>query len=280
MKTFKNRVAAITGASSGIGRALAVELASRGTNLALSDVDEVGMAETRRQCEAAGVKVITDAVDVSDRDAVYAWADRVVAHYGVVHMIFNNAGIAIHATNEEVPIEVFRRVIDIDFWGVVYGTRAFLPHLKKAPEAHIVNISSVFGLVGVPGQGPYNCAKFAVRGFSESLRQELDLLAPHVRCSCVHPGGIKTNIARAAGYIGQQLGVVDREALARRFDKLAQTTPEEAAGVIVDGVRRDQARILVGQDARLLDAIQRLAPQRYQAFMRRPYEKILKRNKR
>lgn len=279
MKTFKDRVVALTGASSGIGLALAEELAARGAHLALCDVDEVGLARTQDLCEKRGARVFCTRVDVSDQAAVEQWARDVIAHYGVCHAIFNNAGIAIHGTVEEVPLEVFERVMEVNFWGVVHGSRAFLPYLKKAQEGHVVNLSSIFGIVGVPGQSAYNASKFAVRGFSEALHQELTLLAPHVHCTCVHPGGIKTNIARAASFIGQQLGATDATRLSRRFDKMARTTPERAAQIILRAVLRDQPRVLVGEDALLLDLAQRLVPAHYHPLLSGSYKRILEREK-
>jgi NAD(P)-dependent dehydrogenase (short-subunit alcohol dehydrogenase family) len=276
MRTYQNRVAAITGAASGIGRALAKELAARGAHLALSDVQEDALAETAAQCERLGARVTTRILDVTDRKAFDAWAKSVADEFGDVHMIFNNAGIAIHGTFEEVPDEVFERVIDVDFWGVIHGTRAFLPYLKRASEGHIINISSVFGIIGVPGQSAYNSAKFAVRGFTECLRQELDLSHPHVRATCVHPGGIKTNIAAAASFVGQGFGKTEPDALARDFDKLARTTPEVAARVILSGVLEDRARILIGPDATVIDVIQRAMPGSYHSLVKKFFSRTFK----
>ena len=198
MKDFDGRVAAITGAGSGIGRALARDLAGRGTHLALVDIDDAGLAETVGSCEGFGVKVTSQHLDVADRDAVYAWADRVVDDHGSVNLIFNNAGVALGATIESMSYEDFEWLMDINFWGVVYGTKAFLPHLKTAGEGHVVNLSSVFGLLSIPSQSAYNAAKFAVRGFTDALRIELDAERCGVSATTVHPGGVRTNIARRA----------------------------------------------------------------------------------
>src|SRR5947209_4569245 len=198
MKDFQGRVAAITGAGSGIGRALARNLAGRGTHLALSDVDEVGLAETVALCEGHGVKVTSQRVDVADRAAMFAWADQVVADHGKVNLIFNNAGVALGATIEAMSYEDFSWLMSINFWGVVHGTKAFLPHLKAAGEGHIVNMSSVFGLISVPSQSAYNAAKFGVRGFTDALPMELEVDRCGVSSTTVHPGGIKTNIAKNA----------------------------------------------------------------------------------
>ena len=182
MKDFSGRVAAITGAGSGIGRALAVDLAARGAHLALSDVDEVGLAETVGRCEGRGVKVTSQRLDVADRAAFFAWADAVVADHGQANLVFNNAGVALTASVEAMSIEDFTWLMDINFWGVVHGTQAFLPHLKASGEGHVINISSVFGLLSIPSQSPYNAAKFGVKGFTDSLRMELEIEgAPRLR---------------------------------------------------------------------------------------------------
>lgn len=259
MKQLKSRVAAVTGAGSGIGRALAIELAGRGSHLALSDVDETGLFETVARCEGAGVKVTSHRLDVADRAAVHAWADQVVADHGRVNLIVNNAGVAPAATVESMSHEDFAWLMDIDFWGVVHGTQAFLPHLIAAGEGHVVNISSVFGLISVPSQSAYNAAKFAVRGFTDALRMELDLADSGVSATTVHPGGIKTNIARNARVDDSVTEVAgDAEAARRRFDKALITTPERAARQILTAVERDRRRVLVGPDAKVVDAFSRL----------------------
>ncbi len=198
MKDFRGRVAAITGAGSGIGRALADALARRGAHLALSDIDDVGLAETVARCEGFGVKVTAQHLDVADRDSVYAWAERVVSDHGRVNLIINNAGVALGSTVESMSYGDFEWLMNINFWGVVYGSKAFLPYLKLSGEGHIVNVSSVFGLISVPSQSAYNAAKFAVRGFSDSLGMELEIEGANVSVTTVHPGGVKTNIARNA----------------------------------------------------------------------------------
>ena len=198
MKTFKGRVAAITGAGSGIGRALAADLARRGAHLALSDIDEASLAETVGLCEGLGVKVTAQQLNVADRATVYSWADRVMADHGQVNLVVNNAGVALAAPVETMAYEDFEWLMNINFWGVVYGTKAFLPYLKASGEGHIVNLSSVFGLISVPSQSAYNAAKFAVRGFTDTLRMELEIERAPVSVTTIHPGGVKTNIARHA----------------------------------------------------------------------------------
>ncbi|MDI9243657.1 SDR family oxidoreductase [Marinobacter sp. CHS3-4] len=263
MKDLNNRVAVITGAGSGIGRALAVALAGKGCRLALSDVNEMGLAETAAACKETEVR--TYILDVADRDAIYAHADQVANDFGAVNLVINNAGVALNASVREMTDEDFNWVMDIDFWGVANGTRAFLPHLIASGDGHVVNISSVFGLIGVPKQSAYNAAKFAVRGFTEALRQEMKLEEQPVAVSCVHPGGIRTNIANSA-----RTGASDNAAALRAgFDKLAMTTPEKAATTIIKGILRDESRILVGPDAWGIDALNRMLGSSYQTLVQR-----------
>ena len=263
MKDLTNKVAVVTGAGSGIGRALANALAARGCRLALSDVNKAGLAET-----VAGLKEVevrSYHLDVSDRDAIYAHADAVAADFGQVNLVINNAGVALSASIREMTDEDFKWVMDIDFWGVAHGTRAFLPYLIASGDGHVVNVSSVFGLIGVPKQSAYNSAKFAVRGFTEALRQEMKLEEQPVAVSCVHPGGIRTNIANAA-----RMGKSENAAAQRKgFDKMAMTTPEKAAAIIVKGILKDESRILVGPDAWGIEAINRLLGAAYQPLVER-----------
>jgi NAD(P)-dependent dehydrogenase (short-subunit alcohol dehydrogenase family) len=262
MRTLEDRVVVITGAGSGIGRALAVQAAGRGAQLALSDWDEEGLAETVSLVRAGTHREVrTDRLDVRDRQAMHDYATSVRAGFGRVNVVVNNAGVALHGDFEEVTYEDFEWVLDVDFWGVVQGTKEFLPHLIASGEGHVVNISSLFGLLGMPGQTAYNSAKFAVRGFSEALRQEM-LVARHpVQVTCVHPGGIRTAIARNARTTASH----DPAEVARHFDtRLAKTTPERAAEVIWAGVLAGRPRVLVGSDAKLLDGFVRLVGARYQ----------------
>jgi NAD(P)-dependent dehydrogenase (short-subunit alcohol dehydrogenase family) len=265
MKSFQNKVAAITGAGSGIGRALAIELARQKCDLALSDVNEEGLQKTVDLVSGLGVVVTSRRVDVADREAVYAWADQVVSDHQKVNLIFNNAGVALAATVESMSYGDFEWLMDVNFWGVVHGTKAFLPHLKASGDGHIINISSVFGLVGIPSQSAYNSAKFAVRGFTESLRQELDMMSYGVSATSVHPGGIKTGIARSSRVDSsiRDLGISDVDTR-QKFEKTFITSPDKAACVILEGVRRNQRRVLVGPDARVFDWVARLLPTTYQ----------------
>jgi NAD(P)-dependent dehydrogenase (short-subunit alcohol dehydrogenase family) len=262
--TFLGKVAAITGAGSGIGRCLAQQLSASGCELALSDVDEAGLAQT----VASLVKVTHARVDVSSGDEVRAWAQQVARDHGRVNLVFNNAGISYAATVAGADEADFRKVIDVDFWGVVHGTRAFLPLLEASGDGHVVNVSSLFGLIGYPGQSAYNAAKFAVRGFTESLRIELELMSSCVTATCVHPGGVKTNIARATKVHPSVAALgVDVDAAASEFEKMFRTTPHDAAATILSGVRKNARRVLVGGDARLLDRVQRWFPAAFQALV-------------
>jgi len=270
---MSGRVAAITGAGSGIGRALALDLARRGAHLALSDIDTDGLAQTVNECEGVafdgrGVKVTAQRLDVSDRDAIYEWADAVVAEHGHVNLLFNNAGVALVADVATMSDEDLHWLVDINLWGVVNGCRAFLPHLQDSGEGHIVNVSSVFGLVSIPSQSAYNIAKFGVRGFSDALRMELEIARSCVSVTTVHPGGVKTNIARRARTDpstptltkpGQDLGDA--------FDHIARTTPAGAAEQILRGVELNRRRITVGPDGRMLDLVSRLPAGLYQRVL-------------
>ncbi len=268
MKKFKHKVAAITGAGSGIGQALAVELARQGCDLALCGRKMGPLKETAKKVRAvADVKVTLDSVDVSDRGAVFAWADKVVADHGRVNLLFNNAGVALGASAEEVSYENFEWIMDINFWGVVHGCKAFLPKLRASGDGHVVNISSLFGLLGLPGQSAYNASKFAVRGYTEALRQELDLEKGPVSATSVHPGGIKTNINKSARIDDSIKSIVRDTADAQeQFEKLLRTTSEDAAKQILRAVAKNKRRVLVGLDAKAMDKVVRIAPSLYQAF--------------
>ncbi len=265
--TLKGKVAAITGAGSGIGRALAQVLVQEGCAVALADVDEAGLKQTAASL-GGGVKVSTRRVDVSRQEDLQGWAAEVVRDHGAVNLIFNNAGISYGATVRGFDEADFRRVIDVDFWGVVYGTRAFLPFLEQSGDGHVVNVSSLFGLIAFPGQSAYNAAKFAVRGFTEALRMELELTGSCVSATCVHPGGVKTNIARATKVHPSlaELGV-NPASTTRSFEKNFRTTPEDAASIIVKAVKKNQRRVLVGSDAKALDLVQRLMPSAYYSVL-------------
>lgn len=265
MKNFNNKVAAITGAGSGIGQQLAVLLAKAGCHLSLSDVNEAGLATTVELLKPYNVRVTTKKMDVADRGAVKAWAQETVQNHGSVNMIFNNAGVALGSTVEGASYEELEWIVNINFWGVVYGTKEFLPYIKQTGDGHIINISSLFGLTAQPTQSAYNATKFAVRGFTESLRQELDLEKCGVSALCVHPGGIRTNIANAAKMNDslKTLGM-NPDKSAKAFNKLLRCPPEEAARQILESVQKDKRRLLIGNDAKAIDLMQRILPTGYQ----------------
>jgi NADP-dependent 3-hydroxy acid dehydrogenase YdfG len=261
MEGFAGKVAAVTGAGSGIGQALALELGRSGASLAISDVDLEGLAKTEEQLKAIGAPVRSDRLDVTEREAFHVYADHIKEHFGKVNQIYNNAGIAYTGDVDITAFKDIERVMDVDFWGVVNGTKAFLPHLRTSGDGHVINVSSLFGLLSVPGQAAYNSAKFAVRGFTEALRQEMVLNREPVKVTSIHPGGIKTAIARN----GLTAEGVDPAAQSKVFDKrLASTTPQRAAEIILDGVRKNKARVLVGQDAVVIDLLVRITGSNYQ----------------
>jgi NADP-dependent 3-hydroxy acid dehydrogenase YdfG len=261
MKGFAGKVAVVTGGGSGIGQALAIELGRSGAKLAISDVDTDGLAVTEERLTAIGAPVKADRLDVTEREAFAAYADEVNAHYGTVNQIYNNAGIAFTGDIEASQFKDIERVMDVDFWGVVNGTKVFLPHLIASGDGHVINVSSIFGLLAVPGQGAYNAAKFAVRGFTEALRQEMIVAGHPVKVTTVHPGGVKTGIARNM----ETTEGLNKDELAKLFDKrLASTSAQKAARIILEGVRKNRARVLVGSDAKALDLLVRATGSGYQ----------------
>ncbi|WP_297351950.1 SDR family oxidoreductase [Paraburkholderia sp.] len=290
MKNFTERVAAITGAGSGMGRSLAIQLAREGCHLALADRNAASLAETAKLAETAApqivgapLRVTTRVLDVADRAAMFDWAAETAAQHDRVNLVFNNAGVALSSTIDGMDYADLEWIVGINFWGVVHGTKAFLPHLKASGEGHIVNTSSVFGLFAQPGMSGYNATKFAVRGFTEALRQELDLMKCGVSATCVHPGGIRTSIAQSSRIASNMVGfMIESEQQGKDdFEKFFITTADEAARTILDGVRKNKRRVLIGRDARAADWLARTLPAAYQALVvmqtRRPHRIAQKR---
>ncbi|WP_110182183.1 SDR family NAD(P)-dependent oxidoreductase [Nocardioides solisilvae] len=273
MRTLDGKVVVITGAASGIGRALAVEAAGRGACLALSDVDEAGLAETGRLAQEAGAREVrTDRLDVADRAAWTAYADAVAEHFGRVNALVNNAGVALAGDFADLDPGDMEWIMGINFWGVVHGTKAFLPHLIASGDGHVVNLSSLFGLVSMPGQSMYCAAKYAVRGMSEALREEMIVARHPVQVTVVHPGGIKTAIARNARVADPD----DKQRTADFFDqRLAKMEPAEAARIIVRGMLAHKARVLVGADAHALHHLAKTTGARYQDLVARVARRAL-----
>lgn len=277
MTAIQGSAAAVTGAGSGIGRALALELAARGCDLALADRDEAGLqavAAEIGQANGKARKVSVHRVDVGEPEQIREFAAAAAAAHPQLNILINNAGVALLGSFSEVEQAQMEWLININFWGVVHGTRAFLPHLSRQRAAHIVNLSSIFGIIAPPGQTAYCAAKFAVRGFSESLRHELAIANSPVRVSVVHPGGVLTNIVRNSR---TGAGVTDnarRVQSIERFDAMARTTPKAAAERIILGIEKNQPRILIGGDARFMDLLQRFRPATYWAVLQKRIEKM------
>ena len=264
MQGFAGKVAVVTGAGSGIGQALAVELARAGAKLAISDVDTDGLAHTEQLVKAIGAPVKSDRLDVTEREAFLLYADQVNDHFGVVNQIYNNAGITVFGGIEISQFKEIERVMNVDFWGVVNGTKAFLPHLIASGDGHVINVSSAFGLYAVPYQAAYSSAKFAVRAFTQALHMEMSLAGHPVKVSTVYPGATKTAFVRNMA-AAEKLGDVD---LVKSFEKgLWTTSPQKAAQVILNGVRKNRVRILIGPDTKLFDVLARVTGPRYQRFV-------------
>jgi len=277
MTAIRGAAAAVTGAAGGIGRALALALAARGCDLALADRDETGLQTLAAEiAKTNACKVSTHRVDVSEPQAVEDFAIAAIAAHPALNIVVNNAGVALMGTFAEIDQAQMDWLMNINFWGVVRSTRAFLPHLSRQREAHLVNLSSIFGIVAPPGQTAYAAAKFAVRGFSESLRHELQMAASPVKLSVVHPGGVATNIARNSRAGSGMTDNARRAQSIERFDAVAKTTPQAAALRIIQGIEKNQPRILIGSDARFMDLLQRLRPGTYWRVLARRIEKMAK----
>jgi short-subunit dehydrogenase len=279
MTAIRGAAAAVTGAASGIGRALALELGARGCDLALADRDETGLQTLAAEIKSRhSRKVTVHQVDVSEPSQIEAFAQNAVAAHPGLNIVINNAGVALMGTFAEIDQAQMDWLMNINFWGVVRGTRAFLPHLATRPEAHIVNLSSIFGIIAPPGQTAYSAAKFAVRGFSESLRHELQMANSPVRLSVVHPGGVATHIARNSRSGVRMTDNARRAQSIERFEAVAKTTPAAAALRIIQGIEKNQPRILIGSDARFMDLLQRLRPGTYWKVLARMFAKAEKKD--
>ena len=265
---FSGAVAVITGAGSGIGRGLALNLAEQGAHLALCDISQSGLDETKAMI-GEKVRVRTDLLDVTNRDAVFAYAKDIQEDFGKVNLVFNNAGAALNGEFEKTGLDDFDWQMDVNFGGVLNGTKAFLPILEQAEWGHITNISSIFGIVAAPGNSAYNASKFAVRGMTECLRLELEIAGSSVSATSVHPGGVKTNIVRNArsGRGNTFMNGRTKDEMAAGFDKLARTTADKAAKIILKGTAKNKKRILVGADAVVVDKVQRWFPTLYYPVM-------------
>lgn len=262
MAYSKGKIAVITGAGSGIGRALAQQLNREGCRLLLCDISEEGLSETLNSLNDKSLAAQGRTLDISVKGEVQAWASDIAEQFGAIDILVNNAGVATGATVEDSKYEDIEWLMGINFWGVVYGTKEFLPLLRKSSQGHLVNISSIFGMMGVPTQSAYNAAKFAVRGYTEALSQEL--AGSNVHVCCVHPGGIKTNIARNARITDPNTSQKERE---DGFDKMARTTSESAAAQIIGAIEKRKKRLLIGLDAKLMSLIIRLFPASYPRFV-------------
>lgn len=250
MKNLNNKVAVVTGAGSGIGRELAIELAKKGCCLAITDVNEKGLADTVAMLGLSDDKVKSYIVDSASKEATFELAENVMKTFGQVDIVVNNAGIASFGSVEETPIDVFEKVIGVNLWGVVHGCRAFLPYLRQRPEASLVNVSSIFAFIPLPENAPYNMSKYAVHGLNETLM--LELKDSPVNLLSVHPGGIKTNISNSAINMDSEVK--------KKFNKSLKTTANSAAKQIISAIEKDKSYVFVGTDAKILQFIKRLSP--------------------
>ena len=271
MKDFKDKVVVITGAGSGMGRELAIQFAEKGAKVAINDWNHDTLNETLAMVKEKGGEGIARRFDVSDKKAIYSFANEVVSYFGHVDVVINNAGFALPSRSiEHTEYEDFEKMIGVNMWGVIYGSKAFLPHLKKRPEGVLMNTSSVFGIFGFPTQGPYCTAKFAVRGFTETLRQELEVEGvKNVQVCCIHPGGIKTGIVTNIDHSKSSLSKEEIEEGAKNFDDNAPTTAAEAAAQIISAIEKRSPKLLIGRDAKIMDFITRLFPTKYGKYLLR-----------
>lgn len=272
MHPFNNKVAVVTGASSGIGKALVQAFAAHGCHIAMADIKPAELNETLESLGTSDKLYKAYTLDVSNKEAVYAFADQVAADFPSVDIVINNAGVSMTSPLAQLSMEDFHWVMDVNFWGMVYGCQAFLPHLLKQKESWVTNISSIFGMVGVPSQGAYCASKFAIRGYTESLRQEFN--RSKLKVAAVHPGGVKTNIVRWGKVEDSYADEEKKKNMVAGFDQIAKTSPEKAASTIIKGMVKGKKRILVGGDAWFLDKVARLFPQAYDAIIGKEFKKM------
>lgn len=265
MRQFKDKVCVITGAGSGIGAACARAMAKEGAIVIGADLRMEMLQSVADEVNEAGGRMEAHQLDVADRDAVFALAAKVEKTHGAADLVLNNAGVAHGAPVAEMTMDNFQWVMDIDFWGVVHGTQAFLPAMIARGSGHIANVSSIFGLIGVPTQSAYNAAKFGVLGFGEALRHEVK--EQGIGVSTIHPGGINTNIVRHARFQQGPEMENERQEAIQRFAQFTMTQPEGAAKTIIKGIKRNKARILIGPDAHLVDWVRRIFPTHYLTIM-------------
>ncbi len=270
MRDLEGKVAVVTGAGHGIGRETAVALAQKGCRLAVCDINETALEGVRHELASSGATVSSHRVDVSDRDQVAQFASDVIDAHGEAHILVNNAGVTVYASFEEHDIEDLEWILGVNLWGVIYGCKYFLPHLKAAGEGHIVNLSSVFGIIAPPLQTSYVASKFAVRGFSESLRAEL--ADDNVGVTSVHPGAIKTNIIQNARLVTDTHAAL-RDSTQRLFDRLG-TTPDVVAARVVKAIEYNSPRVLITREAHVADALKRLMPATTDGIVARVFKRV------
>jgi len=275
MKDFKNKVAVITGAGSGMGRELALQFTERGAKVAINDWNQDTLMETMEMVKAKGGEGIARRFDVSSKEAVYGFADEVINHFGHVDIVINNAGMTLPAKSIELTeYEDFEKLIGINMWGVIYGSKAFLPHLKTRPQGVLMNTSSVFGIFGFPTQGPYCTAKFAVRGFTETLRLEMEAEGvTNVQVCCIHPGGISTGIVKNIDHSKSNLSAAEIKETEKNFEEMTPTSAADAATIIIQAIERQKPKLLIGKDAKFMDFITRLLPTKYHKILLRGAKK-------
>ncbi len=269
MGSFNGRITVITGAASGIGREIALQMSREGSIIVAADYDKKNLDETVKMVKSFGGDAFGYKLDISDNKQVVKFAADVKKKHGVIDILINNAGVTLFGKFDELSFKDFEWIVNINLWGAIYMTKAFLPDIKSKNGSFLVNVSSIFGVIGVGNQSAYCATKFGLRGFTEALQDELHAFPVNV--ISVIPGGIKTNIARNARFIKDGAVMKDTEKLAKRFDRISKTTAAQAAAVIIDGMKKKKQRVLIGSDARLLDRLQRYLPVKYNRVISKFY---------